>query len=144
VTGNVISGASDESSYHTDGSGIIIDLGGNAPPVLVANNVAFENGDHCMNVLEVANVWVVNNTCYKNGLDKRQTSTGEVTVKGAADTNVRVINNVAYAWTGRPPFQLRSGAARATGATCSTVELRASCRHRSARIRIRCVAWTRR
>jgi hypothetical protein len=67
VVGNVISGASDESSYQTDGSGIIMELGGNAPTALVANNVVLQNGDHCINVLEVANVWVVNNTCYQNG-----------------------------------------------------------------------------
>jgi hypothetical protein len=110
VAGNVISGASDESAYNTDGSGMIIDLGGNAPPVLVANNVAFENGDHCINVLEVANVWVVNNTCYKNGLDNRQSHTGEITLNRARAANVRVINNVAYAWTSRSPFKQVNGA----------------------------------
>jgi hypothetical protein len=110
VVGNVISGASDESSYSTDGSGVIIDLGGNAPPVLVANNVAMENGDHCIQALDVANVWVVNNTCYKNGLDNRQSGTGEITLNRAGAANVRVINNVAYAWTGRRPFQQVNGA----------------------------------
>jgi hypothetical protein len=33
---------------------VIIDLGGNAPPVLVANNVVYENGSWCINVLDVA------------------------------------------------------------------------------------------
>jgi hypothetical protein len=110
IVGNVISGSSDESSYNTDGSGVIIDLGGNAPPVLVANNVAFENGDHCVQALDVANIWIVNNTCYKNGLDNRQSGTGEITLNRAGAVNVHVINNVADAWTGRRPFQQFNGA----------------------------------
>jgi hypothetical protein len=50
VVGNLISGASDEFSYNTDDSGVISDLDRNAPPVLVANNVIYQNGSRCMNV----------------------------------------------------------------------------------------------
>jgi hypothetical protein len=113
VVGNVVSGASDESSYNSDGSGVIIDLGGDAPPVLVAGNVAYHNGDHCINVLDVAHVWVVNNTCYQNGLDGRQTQTAEITVHRSGATDVHVINNVAYASAGRAPYQLVDGASAA-------------------------------
>jgi hypothetical protein len=113
VVGNVISGATDESSYNSDGSGVIIDLGGDAPPVLVAGNVAYHNGDHCINVLDVAHVWVVNNTCYQNGLDRRQTQTAEITVHRSGAADVHVINNVAYAAAGRPPYRLGDGASAA-------------------------------
>jgi hypothetical protein len=113
VVGNVVSGATDESSYNSDGSGVIIDLGGDAPPVLVAGNVAYHNGDHCINVLDVAHVWVVNNTCYQNGLDRRQTHAAEITVDRSGATDVHVINNVAYASAGRTPYRLVDGASAA-------------------------------
>jgi hypothetical protein len=110
VVGNVVSGATDESSHHSDGSGVIVDLGGDAPPVLVAGNIAYHNGDHCINVLDVAHVWVVNNTCYQNGLDRRQTQTAEIAVHGSGATDVHVINNVGYASAGRAPYRLDDGA----------------------------------
>jgi hypothetical protein len=115
VVGNVVSGSTDESSYNSDGSGVIIDLGGDAPPVLVAGNAAYHNGDHCINVLDVAHVWVVNNTCYQNGLDRRQTQTAEITVHRSGATGVHVINNVADA-AGRAPYRLADGASAAYAA----------------------------
>lgn len=77
VIGNVISGSYDSSTNHTDGNGIILDLSNNTydpasadtPPALVANNVVFQNGGRCIVLYIVTNGWVVNNTCYENGLD---------------------------------------------------------------------------
>jgi hypothetical protein len=109
ITNNVISGTSDESTYHTDGNGIINDLGGNIPPVLVANNVVYENGGRCIHNFHVQHVWVVDNTCYKNGLDSRVASNGEF-VEGGSDTaDIHSLDNVALAFKGYRYF-IPSGA----------------------------------
>jgi hypothetical protein len=110
VISNVISGASDESSFHSEGHGIIVDLGGDAPPVLVANNVVYENGGRCLTTYQARHVWFVNNTCYKNALDLRTTVTGEVCAHGSDSFDVHFINNVAFAWTSQPPYCLGDGA----------------------------------
>jgi hypothetical protein len=110
VVGNVISGADDESVHHSEGHGVILDLGGSAPPALVADNVVYENGSRCINVLRVSGAWVVNNTCYADGLDLRQHGVAEITASGGAVSKLHLLNNVAYAWTGRTPFQLLDGA----------------------------------
>src|SRR6266446_4887102 len=76
VLNNIISGTYDASAYHTDGNGIIMDLSNdssnpstaNTPPVLIANNVVFENGGRCITIFVVTNIWTINNTCYKNAL----------------------------------------------------------------------------
>jgi hypothetical protein len=113
VIGNVISGASDESSNHTEGHGIILDRGGDVPPVLVANNLVYENGNHCIDVFLSDNAWIVNNTCYKNGLDLRTPQSGEIIINGAGVSNVHVINNVVWAWNPNYPYQLVNGATAA-------------------------------
>ena len=109
VTNNIISGTSDESTYHSDGNGIIMDGGGNAPTVLIANNLVYENGGRCIHNFNVQNVWIVNNTCYKNGLDSRLGATGEFTNYNAQ--NIHLINNIALAWTGRYPYKVQSSSA---------------------------------
>jgi hypothetical protein len=110
VVGNTISGASDESSYHSEGHGIIMDLGTDAPPVLIANNVVYENGANCIKVYHRQHVWVVNNTCYKNALDGRLPGSIELNASGDDTSGIHFINNIAYAWTDTPPYQLHNGA----------------------------------
>jgi hypothetical protein len=97
VTNNIISGSSDESRHHTEGNGIIMDLGGNTPSVLVGNNVVYENGGRCIHSFEVQHIWIVSNTCYKNGLDSRPGRTGEFTSAGTGTSDIHWIDNIAYA-----------------------------------------------
>ena len=68
IANNIISGMYDNSSYHSDGNGVIVDSGGDIPPTLVANNLIYENYYRCIHSNKVQHVWVINNTCYKNGL----------------------------------------------------------------------------
>ena len=110
VVGNVISGASDESSAHSEGHGVIVDRGGDGPPVLIANNVVYENGGRCLEAYLSQHVWFVNNTCYKNALDLRNSGTGEICGQGSNSFDLHYINNVASAWTSRPPYRLGDGA----------------------------------
>jgi hypothetical protein len=99
VTHNVVSGTYDDSSYKSDGNGIMIDQGGNVPPTLVANNAVYENYYRCVVSNVVQHVWVINNTCYKNGLryNPPDDIAGEITSFNSTD--IHVINNVVYAWT---------------------------------------------
>jgi Right handed beta helix region len=107
VVNNVISGGVDESSAHSDGNGIIMDRGGDAPPVLIANNLVYMNGGRCIHSYRTSHVWVINNTCYKNGLDRRLLSPPEFTAhKGAR--GIHFINNIAFAWTNRWPYSVDS------------------------------------
>jgi hypothetical protein len=103
ITGNVISGGVDNSAYHSDGNAIIVDLGGDIAPILIANNLAYENGGRCIENKGVQHVWVVNNTCYKNGLDSRLGQVGEIQNQDVED--VHLINNVAVAWSNRYPYK---------------------------------------
>ena len=104
VVNNLISGSYDGSSNHSDGNGIIMDLSNNShdfstantPPVLIANNVVYENGGRCIMLGTVSNIWVVNNTCYKNALDTSNPNFGEFVTM--ASKNSYFINNIAYAW----------------------------------------------
>ena len=110
VVNNIISGTTDESSYHTDGNGIIIDMGGSVPPVLIANNVVYQNGGRCIHAFHAQNVWVVNNTCYSNGLDDRESGIGEIVAGGSDATGNHFINNIVAAAPGRYQYQLFNGA----------------------------------
>ncbi len=101
VANNIISGSYDNSPNHTDGNGIILDLGGTTPPALIVNNVAYGNGGRCIQALGNSNFWVVNNTCYKNGLDMSDRF-GSLVTQNAS--NGYFINNIAVAWNGRPPY----------------------------------------
>jgi hypothetical protein len=78
--------------------------------VLVADNAVFANGSSCIKVLQASHVWAVDNTCFKNGLDRRQGGPGELTVVGADSVDVHLIDNVAYASAGRDAFVQRGGA----------------------------------
>lgn len=101
VRNNIISGSFDNSSHHTDGNGIILDLGGTTPPVLVANNVVYGNGGRGIQALNNSNFWIVNNTSYSNGLDTSD-SFGGLVVNGAS--NGYIINNISVPWNGRPAY----------------------------------------
>jgi hypothetical protein len=70
---------------------------------LIANNVIYQNGGRCLNVFVVSNIWTVNNTCYKNGLDLSRSDWGEMTTNNSK--NGYFINNVVYAWNNRQAYQ---------------------------------------
>jgi serralysin len=103
ISNNIIAGEVDESTNHTDGNGIILDLtnrtykaeSANTPPALVVNNVVYGNGGRCMEAYIVTNFWFVNNTCYKNNLDPfvGRGKVGSITVNNSR--NGYVINNIA-------------------------------------------------
>jgi hypothetical protein len=54
-------------------------------------------------IFTVTNIWIVNNTCYKNGLDLNESGSGEMVTNQSK--NSYWINNVAYSWNNRQPFQ---------------------------------------
>jgi len=103
VANNIISGSYDNSSYHTDGNGIIMDLGGNTPPVLIINNVVYGNGGRGIQALNNSNFWIVNNTSYSNGLDTSDYFPGFASNGGS---NGYFINNISVPWNGRPAYAL--------------------------------------
>lgn len=78
IIGNRISGGIDGSINDTDGNGIILDLYGAGTPVLITGNLVYMNGGRGIQigagqgVTTSAKVYVVNNTCWKNGLDYRK------------------------------------------------------------------------
>ncbi len=106
ILGNTISGMYDNSTYHTDGNGIILDLSAgynsslseisqaNTPPALIANNVVYNNGGKCIDSYGASNGWIVNNTCYGNAQDSTLRGPGEIKIKSSK--NVVVANNIAY------------------------------------------------
>ena len=104
ISNNIVAGEVDQSSKHTDGNGIILDLSNrtydyssaNTPPALVINNVVYANGGRCLEAYTVTNFWLVNNTCYKNVLDLPKSSGVSVSVINSHDGYV--INDLAVAW----------------------------------------------
>src|ERR1043166_1841216 len=111
VVNNTMSGTFDGSSFHSDGNGIIMDQSNdshdfstaNTPPVLIANNVVYENGGRCIETLTVTNIWVVHNTCYKNALDLNEPGIGEIVSYNTKDSYF--INNIVYAWNNHNTYQ---------------------------------------
>jgi hypothetical protein len=105
ISNNVIAGEYDSTSDHTDGNGIILDLSNrtydyrsaNTPPALVINNVIYGNGGRCIEAYVVTNFWIVNNTCYKNGLDP-SSAFGSLVTSNSRDGYF--VNNIAVAWHG--------------------------------------------
>jgi len=101
----------------SDGNGIIFDEGrhhGYSSPVLIANNLSFDNGGRGINVTKSSNVDVVHNTTYHNG--KTQTlSTPGTELSTTWSHNIRFLNNFsvsrpglveimlseAYGWTAK-------------------------------------------
>ncbi len=108
ISNNIIAGEYDGSVNHTDGNGIILDLGTNTPPALIINNVVYGNGGRCIEANVVTNFWVVNNTCYKNNLDLTLGNAGSFSAFGSQ--NGYFINNIAVAWrSNNPPYDQGSG-----------------------------------
>jgi serralysin len=101
ISNNIVADEVDQSSKHSDGNGIILDLSdrsynagsANTPPALVLNNVVYGNGGRCIEAYIVTNFWFVNNTCYKNNLDPAVGKEGSITVNSSRDGYV--INNIA-------------------------------------------------
>jgi hypothetical protein len=110
ISNNTVAGSYDSSKYHTDGNGIIIDLSNgtyaastaNTPPTLIVNNVVYGNGGSCIEDFVVTNVWIVNNTCYDNGLDLGLGDIGNIISHNAS--NEKFVNNVVHSWGKRPAF----------------------------------------
>jgi hypothetical protein len=111
VANNVISGSADMSANHSDGNGVIVDHGNDTPPVLIADNVVYANYARCIHSFYVSNVWIVNDTCYKNALRDNPltgpTLTGEYTLYAAV--NVHLVNDVVNAWTSTYPYKVEAG-----------------------------------
>ena len=107
ASNNVITGEYDGSSNHTDGNGIILDLGGNTPPALIVNNVVYGNGGRCIQANGVANFWFINNTCYKNDLDTSLGNVGSLTTQNSS--NGYFINNIAVAAASNNPSYDQQG-----------------------------------
>jgi parallel beta helix pectate lyase-like protein len=109
ISSNIVADEVDQSSKHTDGNGIILDLSNrteeyssaNTPPALVINNVVYANGGRCIEAYTVTNFWFVNNTCYKNVLDLPKTDEASVSVINSHDGYV--INDLAVAWRSSDP-----------------------------------------
>src|SRR3712207_8594964 len=57
----------------------------------------------CVVVLKVNHAWAMNNTCYRNGLDRRLGTTGELINNQGQD--VHFVNNAALAWTNAFAFR---------------------------------------
>ncbi len=57
----------DGSGYHTDGNGIMFDMGGGGS-ALIENNLCFNNGGAGVRVMD-GDATVINNTCFRNGWD---------------------------------------------------------------------------
>src|SRR5947199_113829 len=112
ISNNIISGEVDQSTHHTDGNGIILDLSSgsydpataNTPPALIINNVVYGNGGRCIVAYVVTNFWIVNNTCFRNDLDTSESAFGSFEPNDSHDGYL--INNIAVAYTGgHPPYE---------------------------------------
>jgi hypothetical protein len=101
IANNIVVGEFDGSTHHTDGNGIILDLGGNTPPALIINNVVYGNGGRCIQSLNNINFWIVNNTCYKNNLDTSLGNAGSFTSQDSSDGYF--INNIAVSVASNNP-----------------------------------------
>jgi hypothetical protein len=109
ISNNIVTGEMDQSSEHSDGNGIILDLSNrtdnyssaNTPPALVINNVVYANGGRCIEAFTVTNFWFVNNTCYKNLMDLPKNTAASVSVINSHDGYV--INDLAVAWRNSDP-----------------------------------------
>jgi parallel beta-helix repeat protein len=84
---------------HSDANGIIIDQCYANPPVLIENNVIFNNGGRCIDVYESSNTTIVHNTCYQNLADPY--TRGDAEIESGSSANVRAYNNILYARSGK-------------------------------------------
>jgi parallel beta-helix repeat protein len=97
IVDNIVSGTYDNSHYHSDGNGIIVDGSRSIPPVLIANNLVYENGGAGIAVFSTfGQVWIVNNTAYANGLDLSVDAGEAAEYQVIKAANVHLVNDVAY------------------------------------------------
>jgi parallel beta-helix repeat protein len=97
IADNIVSGAYDNSSYHSDGNGIIVDGSGSIPPALIINNLTYENGGRGIEVYHNSgDVWVVNNTAYADGLDLKVEGGQAPDFAATNASNVHFVNDLAY------------------------------------------------
>jgi serralysin len=109
ISNNIVVGEYDNTTNHTDGNGIILDLSNrtynyssaNTPPALVINNVVYGNGGRCIEAYTVTNFWIVNNTCYKNGLDLAMNYAASLATNNSNDGYF--VNNIAVQWNSKNP-----------------------------------------
>jgi hypothetical protein len=109
ISNNIVVGEYDNTTNHTDGNGIILDLSNrtynyssaNTPPALVINNVVYGNGGRCIEAYTVTNFWIVNNTCYKNGLDLAMNYAASLATNNS--NNGYFVNNIAVQWNSSNP-----------------------------------------
>jgi hypothetical protein len=101
VTNNIISGMYDNSVHQSEGNGIVMDdqAGDDTPPVLIANNVIYQNGRRCMISRYASRIWMVNNTCYKNNLARQA---GEF--QFYLTTENYAVNNLSFGWSDSNPY----------------------------------------
>src|SRR5712692_4321275 len=68
--------------------------------ILITNNVVYQNGGKCILANIVSDFYVINNTCYKNGLDLALTTTPSEFAERVSRNGVYA-NNIDYAWGGQ-------------------------------------------
>jgi len=118
AAGNIIVGEVDQAdgadrTQAMDGNGIIVDgnltcpSGALPPAALVVNNVVYGNGGRCIEVNQVSNAWVVNNTCYINNLDPNVAAGTAGSISSQNSSNTYFINNISVSWRpANPPYEL--------------------------------------
>lgn len=100
-----------EASQITDGNGVIIDWNPDFTNdrILVANNLAFNNGGRGVHAYHSSNVDFVNNTCYYNLRSEELRWEGELSSvgpSGSSNDNNRFYNNIAVARPDRRAYNI--------------------------------------
>lgn len=97
----------DPSDHHTDGNGFSIDRGGASGGAEVYGNTAFENGGRGLDIVEVANVRLHDNTFFSNSRDPQMADQGEVSISEAVSAQgLRLDRNTLKALGKNPPLVL--------------------------------------
>jgi hypothetical protein len=108
VTRNIMGGTDDNSGENSDGNGIIVDLGGNTPATLIANNLVYMNYARCIHSFHASHVWVVNNSCYKNTLREPHSQWGTGEINFSYCSGCYAVNNIVNAWTYGNPYRVEN------------------------------------
>jgi hypothetical protein len=113
VVGEVDQTDGTDRSQVADGNGIIIDAnlscssGAVSPASLVVNNLIYGNGGRCIEANQVANAWLVNNTCYINNLDPNVAAGTAGSISSQNSSNTYFVNNISVSWQPtNPPYEL--------------------------------------
>jgi hypothetical protein len=97
IANNIISGSYDNSGNEADGNGIVVDGGSAIPPVLIINNVVYENGGRGIEVYNAhGDIWIVNNTGYADGLDLGNSGGQAAEFAALYASTVHFVNDLAY------------------------------------------------